>query len=501
MKKTAILAMTAALACGVSQAQERNTVTTTTTTTTTVSTNPVTTAGAVDGVTVDNLSITRNGRYMTVDMLLDMSRLKVDGNRAVLLTPRIVNGNDSIDLPAVGVYGRRRYYTYIRNGESMLSGADEKTYRASKKPDTLPYRADVDYEEWMDGAKLALEREEYGCCNSILNEQYALLGGYDAPVENVAFFPELVYVQPKAELTKSRALEGSAFIDFPVNRTEIHPDYRRNTAELGKIQATIDSVRGDRDVTITQVWLKGFASPESPYTHNRDLAIGRTAALKSYIQQLYKFDTGIIATDYEPEDWAGLRRYVEQSNINHKAEILALIDSDREPDNKEWTIKKNYPEEYRFMLQNWYPALRHTDYRIAYNIRGYSDVEEIKRILTTSPQKLSLNEFYLVAQEYEPGTDEFSDVFDTAVRMFPSDETANLNAANAAIRRDDFVTAERYLAKAGDSAEADYARGALAVRKGDLDTARVWLSKAKAKGLRQAGVTLEELDAKQPKKK
>ncbi len=487
--------MTAALVCGVSQAQGRNNNVSAT------ATAPVAiVAGAVDGVTVDSLHMVRNGRYMTVDMLLDLKALKVGGNRAVLLTPRLVNGADSITLPAVGVYGRRRYYTYIRNGKSMLSGADELTYKSSQKPDMLPYHADVDYADWMGGgANLTLEREEYGCCSKVLNEQYAMLGAYSDPA-SLAFFPELVYVRPKAELTKSRSLEGSAFIDFPVDRTEIHPDYRRNTVELAKIRATIDSVRDDSDVTITQVWLKGYASPESPYAHNRDLAIGRTAALKEYIQQLYKFAPGIIATDYEPEDWAGLRRFVEQSDLTHRDEILALIDGPREPDNKEWRIKSVYPDDYRFMLQNFYPALRHTDYRIAYNIRGYSDVDEIKRILATSPQKLSLNEFYLMAQEYEPGTDEFSDVFDTAVRMFPNDATANLNAANAAIRRDDFARAEQYLAKAGDSAEADYARGALAIRKGDLDTARAWLGKAKAKGLSQAGVTLNDLDARQPKK-
>lgn len=484
MKRIAILAMAASLTCGVAQAQDE----------------PLNIN--VGGALVEGLRMTRNGEYMTVDMALDLMELKVPSNRAVLLTPRLVNGNDSIDLPAVGIYGRRRYYTYVRNGGSMLSGSDEKTFKASEKPDMLPYRADVGYEEWMDGATLALDRQEYGCCNTMLNEQYAMLGLFtDTRVTDaVAFFPELVYVQPRAEMTKSRALEGSAFIDFPVNRTEIHPDYRRNTVELGKIQATIDSVRNDRDVTITQVWLKGFASPESPYAHNRDLAIGRTASLKNYIQQLYRFGDGIIATDYEPEDWAGLRRFVEQSNINHKAEILALIDSDLEPDKKEWKIKSAYPEEYRFMLQNYYPALRHTDYRIAYNIRGYNDVEEIKRILAASPQKLSLNEFYLVAQEYEPGTDEFTDVFETAVRMFPADETANLNAANAAIRRDDFATAEKYLAKAGDTAEADYARGSLAIRRGDLATARAWLGKAKAKGLAQAEITLNELEVKPSKR-
>ena len=177
----------------------------------------------------------------------------------------------------------------------------------------------------------------------------------------------------------------------------IYPDYRHNTSELRNIQSSIDSVRNDRDITITSVWLKGYASPESPYAHNKELAIGRTTALKKYIQQLYQFESDVITTDYEPEDWAGLRRYVEQSNLEHRTEIIALIDSNLEPDAREWKIKSSYPAEYRFLLQNCYPALRHTDYRIAYTIRSYSDVEEIKRIMRERPQKLSLNEFYLVA--------------------------------------------------------------------------------------------------------
>lgn len=63
-----------------------------------------------------------------------------------------------------------------------------------------------------------------------------------------------------------------------------------------------------------------------------------------------------------------------------------MIDSSLDPDAKEAKIKRTYPEEYRFLLQNCYPALRHTDYRIDYTIRSFSDVEEIKRIMQTQPQ-------------------------------------------------------------------------------------------------------------------
>lgn len=446
----------------------------------------------IPGVSIDKFAMNREGKYLNVEMGLDLTKLDVDANRAVLLTPRLVNGADSIDLPSVGVYGRRRYYYYIRNGIHTISGESEKAFRTSAKPKQLAYGNLVVYQDWMDGALLKIHRSDWGCCQEVLAEYEGGLGRH-----REAFFPELVFVQPEAEIMKSRSLSGSAYIDFPVDQTVIYPDYRRNTVELGKIQATIDSVRSDKDVTITSVWLKGFASPESPYKHNTELAIGRTAALKKYIGQLYHFADNVIQTDYEPEDWAGLRRYVEQSNMDHREEILALIDSKMEPDAKEAKIKRAYPAEYRFMLQNFYPALRHTDYRIDYTIRTFSEAEEIARIMEEQPKKLSLNEFYLVAGKYEPGTDEFTEVFETAVRMFPTDEVANLNAANAAIRRDDFAAARKYLDKAGDSAKAVYARGALAVRQKDYDAARQYLNKAKEMGLEQAARTLEELDERQ----
>ena len=443
------------------------------------------------GVTTDSLRIERNGEYIVVDMNMCLSPLEVDINRAVLLTPRFVCATDTLELPSIGVYGRQRYYYYVRNGESMLSGAKEMSFKARSKPSDVAYHAIIPYYGWMNGAALELYRSDYGCCNTLLAECVEPLGGY---MEVLPLSPQLLYVYPQAEAVKSRSLSGSAFIDFPVNKTVIYPEYRRNTHELGKIQASMDSVRNDKDITITSVWLKGYASPESPYSHNRDLAIGRTAALKHYINQLYHFKDSVIITDYEPEDWAGLRRYVEKTNLAHRTEILDMIDSNLEPDTKEAKIKRTYPEEYRFLLQNCYPALRHTDYRIDYVIRSFSDVEEIKRVMRVQPQKLSLNEFYLVARTYEPGSVEFNDVFETAVRMYPDDETANLNAANSAMQRKDFESAKRYLFKAGDSSQAVYARGAHAFLIEDYDNARRLLNDAKAMGVEQADIILIEID-------
>lgn len=440
------------------------------------------------GVSVDHASLQRHGDYMNVDLSLDFSKLRVESNRAVLLTPSIINGSDTLKLPAVGIYGRVRYYQYQRNSPGMISGADETVIRASELPDSLHYSQIIPYADWMNGSSVYLDRSDFGCCRKLLAE-----APFEGPYGYFGYFtPKWVYVRPQGNGEKHRELSGSAFIDFPVDQTVIYPEYRRNTTELAKIQATIDSVRGDGDVTITRVWLKGFASPESPYSHNRDLAIGRTAALKDYIQKLYRFDSGIIATDFEPEDWAGLKKAVDGSNLPNRTEILALIDSDMEPDAKEARIKKLYPEDYRFMLQTYYPALRHTDYRIEYNIRTYSDVNEIRHIMKEQPQKLSLNEFYLLAQDCQPGSEEFNDVFETAVRMYPSDPAANLNAAVCALERGDLDHAARFLDKAGTSEEAEYIRGVREALKGNYSAARAYFEKSSS--IPEAADAIRQLD-------
>ena len=144
-----------------------------------------------------------------------------------------------------------------------------------------------------------------------------------------------------------------------------------------------------------------------------------------------------------------------------------------------------YPDEYRYMLQEWYPALRHSDYTVSYTVRPFS-VEEAKALLHTKPQQLSQEEMYQVAQTYEPGSREFNEVFEVAVRMFPDDPTANLNAACAALSEGNIEAAKRFLTKAGSSPYALNALGVIAMREGREAEARALFGQAAAAGLQEA---------------
>ena len=115
--------------------------------------------------------------------------------------------------------------------------------------------------------------------------------------------------------------------------------------------------------------------------------------------------------------------------------------------------------------------------------------------MATRPQDLSLEEFYILAQSYPAGSPEFDEVFDIAVRMFPKDEAANLNAANAAMAAGEFARAEKYLSRAGQSAEAYYARGIYGALTENWDESFANLEKAKNGGMTQAEEAIDSIKA------
>ncbi|MDE6487847.1 MAG: DUF3868 domain-containing protein, partial [Paramuribaculum sp.] len=423
---------------------------------------------------VSGLELRHRSEEMKLDMSLEASKFSASKDQEYILTPVLVSadGGDSVVFRPVIIAGRNLYYRHVRNN----SHADAGLYRSGKTD--ITYTSAVDYQPWMDNAVLKINTCRQGCCDKPT-------GNYSDPVariRRVEYTPVFGYVSPVADSVKEFKLEGSAFINFPVNRTELYPTYMNNPAELAKITGTIDSVKGDPDVTITSIFIKGFASPEGPYSNNVRLAKGRTATLKAYVENLYSFPSGFITTDYLPENWPGLKAYMQKSQLANRDAILAIIDRDMDEDAKNALIERSYPNEYAFLLANVYPGLRRSDYIINYNVKSYTTLEEILKVLHTAPQKLSLSEFYRAAQSMTPGSDEYNEVFETAVRMYPSDEVANLNAANSAMRRGDYNGAARYLDRAGRSPEVTYARGVLAALRKDYGSAESYFRQAASEG-------------------
>lgn len=424
-------------------------------------------------IRIESMRVAQSGNQLLVNMELNMDSLQLSANDRYVFTPLVVGRSNNVELPAIVLNGRKQDITYRRNGYRKYGPEAVSVRRKNKTAQTVHYSATVPYESWMENVNVEVI-EDYCGCGDVLNQNVALVHRLRTP-----YMP---YLRPQAEAQKERYEEGRAFVDFPVDKITLYPDYRENPRELNKIIQTINLVKEDKNTTITGISIHGFASPESPYEHNTYLAENRARTLKDYVRKLLHLEDRIFSVEFTPEDWDGLRKYVAESALEHKTEILAMIDDTKlNPDAKEWKIKSTYPEDYRFMLKTWYPALRHSDYVVTYRVRPFS-VEEAKEILKTKPQQLSLEEMFLVAQTYEAGSPEFNDVMETAARMFPNDETANINAACARMEVGDLKGARLYLDKTGDSPDALHAKGVLELLEGNSNKASELFNKAKSSG-------------------
>ena len=427
-----------------------------------------------------------------IDMVVDLSDLNVKKSKAVEVIPVLQNGADTLTLPKMWVTGRVRHLIFERMSKKERAGIHE-VRRENNTQQTADYSASIEYKSWMRNAELFLITDLCGCGWSLESKENRIPVDKFDFAELQDYVPALACVAPKPE-RKERSITGKAFLDFPVDKIEIYPNYRNNPRELLKIQATIDSVRHNQFATITDVTIKGFASPEASYEHNTYLSKNRAQALIAYVKGLYHFKDVKFNVEYEPEDWAGLDSMVSKSNMAEKQEILEIIRSDKYINNdaREWALKTlGDGSAYRFMLASFYPALRHSDYTVTYEIRAVSD-KEAEQLVRTNPSLLSVEEMYRVAKKYPKGSKEYNEIIEIAAKTYPSDPVANINAANNDILNGNLKSALRKLVFVPDSwGEKMLAEGAIALLEGDTAAAREMFRKAKAAGMKEADENLD----------
>ena len=462
-------------------------------------------------VTVQVNELAQRGDSLYVDMAVTTEGRNVPSRMSADFTPVLVSGERSLALPAVSLMGRNSYRNH-RRALALMSAKERGAYEKSapyyvvpdyKGDSRMDYRLALPYEAWMSSAQLTLQRIDCGCGKSSVTDVRLLAGKVSLEevivIERYRIEPHLAYIRPEAEAVKSRAEQGESFLDFAVGKTSVNPEFGRNAAELEKIRRMIVLVQDDKDLTIKRIVIVGYASPEGSLAMNERLSEGRAKALRDYLQSRYPAIPGsLYSIRFGGENWDDLVKAVQTSDMPDKQAVLDIIDrysiiGGREA--KLMALKGGTP--WRYMLREMFPSLRKVTVTVDYDVRNF-DAEEAKAVVKTRPQNLSLNELYLVANTYEPGSEDFNSLFETAVRLYPESVTATVNAAVAALERRDFVGAERYLrsVKSPDRIpECDNAWGLLLMlRDQDYDRAAPYFEAARAAGLKAAQQNLDEID-------
>jgi tetratricopeptide (TPR) repeat protein len=440
-----------------------------------------------------------------VALEFDLRHLQLGSQRSLTLTPKLINPQGrEFKLQSFLINGRQRHKAYMRevelNGwQNQVKDVHSDVLELNNAArTTYNYTQSIGYENWMREARMDVVSGLCYCGGEpfITSDKVAnriILEGAQA----YRILPNVAYIRPDVEAIKARSESNDIFLDFPVSRSEINPDYGNNPSELAKIETIINNLRVDKNLQVTGVTITGYASPEGDINFNNQLSRGRAEALSN----LLAMRTGIPPYMYHigqgGEDWDGLVDLLGRSYIQPKDAIISIIRYYNPAERKDRLKALGGGEVWQRMLHELFPQLRRVVSRIEYTVRVFN-VAEAKQLIKTHPQQLSLNEMFLVANTYDESSKEFMDVFETAVRIFPDDPVANLNAAASALLQKDLVKAERYLQKAKRNTPAYYNNlGVLSMMQNNTARAKNLFKRAAEGNLDAALRNLDEVKKKE----
>lgn len=345
-------------------------------------------------ITITDSQIREKDDKVSVNFTVEADKIKSD--ERLILTPVLFNGSQKVNLTSVILSGRNRSITDKR--KSLPPGI-----RANKSQ-RIPYKAAVPYESWMGEISLMIESKVESCCTerdlppqTVLTDK---LIRYDvillpiapvaptlSPVEKLNLeVPFLVPMKEYAVLKESTDImraEGALIVRFRQGKSMIDPSYDDNAKSLEQVCYVLRLIAEDPNASVGKIVLAGASSPEGMNTRNDQLAQKRIQALKNYLKEKANTDISLIESVNIGEDWVGLRKMIEKSDMQYKQEVLAIIAQVPVMQGREKQLMDlKWGRPYNYMLQHFFSKLRSAGYiRIFYESKPDEDFLKVNKAI------------------------------------------------------------------------------------------------------------------------
>lgn len=345
-----------------------------------------------------------------IDFIVIMPKQMQGNSQSIIITPRLHRGDSTYLLEPLQVRGglfsklqERNYWRYSKYRDvllwrrgGVLSGRDTLLLKTafekfvkfpyldrsrfdsiSRSPDKITYFYTQGVKVQSDDKRLMI---------SLLGEVKALDGSvYRMPpkdtlqfnVSTMLYFVDTTtrYVQKVIE--KYAEVKDRNFLTFKVGRSEIIDTMGNNASQLKNIKDLLNTILYQGEFYVDSISLTAASSPEGSSTSNDKLARERAFSLKKYLQQQLEYpelDT-LFKVRWMGENWNEFANLVaKEPKIINKEKILELVESQKNLDKREITIRDRYAADYKFIRQNIYPSLRSVDFK--YDLRRVGMIKD-----------------------------------------------------------------------------------------------------------------------------
>lgn len=311
----------------------------------------------------------------------------------------------------------KRFYDTrkIARNEARKAQKDEKfrdlvrfPYNPDAKLDTVIYSADKVF--FLYSEKIAADENTSrmkvflkGNVVDHLGNKY-ILPTLDTLTYFVSSMTKFVDDRPRyIRRVVTRDAEASASINFlfPTGKVKLNRQLADNEKELKRVKELTQALMTDPVYIIDSLTIYSGSSPEGNWKMNEQLSKERAQSIREVVEQDFKIlydslnvsmsmmidDQGnmvsskgkeelpnlpkLIKVKWVPENWQKLSGLiVGDENVQNRNEILSLIQSVKNPDDREYQIRRKYRKDYDYIREKLYPEMRSVDFQFSLHRRG-----------------------------------------------------------------------------------------------------------------------------------
>jgi hypothetical protein len=142
------------------------------------------------------------------------------------------------------------------------------------------------------------------------------------------FIPTTSVMAQSHKMADDAQVREEMRIHFRASKTYIDKSYMNNDSALQQIVEWAEKRQRDSMVDVVSVAFYGACSPEGSVSFNHYLSSTRLSRLENYVRQRVNIPEDIIVRNDHYIAWEELEKMVEESNIENKDEILAILRSE-----------------------------------------------------------------------------------------------------------------------------------------------------------------------------
>ena len=180
-------------------------------------------------------------------------------------------------------------------------------------------------------------------------------------------------------------------VHYAINKANIVESYSDNPQQIAELKDFMDQTK-DTTMHITAIHIVGYASPDGNATQNDTLAAKRAQALYKYAVNTFHPKQSIDA-NHKTFHWADCAPAVERSNIPHKEQVLAILNSPSHTETQKEAELRKHSEAWNYLATQILPQMRYADIEFDYGVDEFvtrttvvPQTEQAKPVQTSQQQ-------------------------------------------------------------------------------------------------------------------